>query len=216
MDLRLGLHRRLCVARRDAGDRVRCHHGARAARRPARRDADRLCRADRARRLHRLARLAPLARRAQRAAARPDARSGGGGMMRPSRTRLINAARRSMLQRGEFKRKLGIARDAFAPTALVGRARYRVGEKVDDAAHAVREEFRSNRLPIALAATAGIAWLPPEPIKENVPRLGRRLRDLADGAIDRLRPGAADTHDDTADTADREPLMEAGDAAPRK
>src|SRR3546814_6162967 len=84
-------------------------------------------------------------------AARPDARSGGGGMMRPSRTRLINAARRSMLQRGEFKRKLGIARDAFAPTAFVGRARYRVGEKVDDASHAVREEFRSNRLPIALA-----------------------------------------------------------------
>src|SRR3546814_3372158 len=61
------------------------------------------------------------------------------------------------LFRSEFKRKLGIARDAFAPTALVGRARYRVGEMVDDAAHAVREEFRSNRLPIALAATAGIA-----------------------------------------------------------
>src|SRR3546814_6882219 len=75
--------------------------------------------------------------------------------------------------------------------------------------------FRSNRLPIALAATAGIAWLLREPIKEHVPRLGRRLRDLADGAIDRLRPGAADTHDDTDDTADSEPLMAEDDEAPR-
>src|SRR3546814_1628742 len=108
-----------------------------------------------------------------------------------------------------------MCRDSVARTALVGRDRYRVGERVDGAAHAVREEFRSNRLPIALAATAGIAWLLREPIKEHVPRLGRRLRDLADGAIDRLRPGAADTHDDTADTADSEPLMEEDDEAPR-
>src|SRR3546814_1875860 len=79
----------------------------------------------------------------------------------------------------------------------------RISDWSSDVCSSDLEEFRSNRLPIALAATAGIAWLLREPIKEHVPRPGRRLRDLADGAIDLLRPGAADTHDDTADTADR-------------
>jgi len=132
--------------------------------------------------------------------------------MRPSRTRLINAARRSMLQRGELQRQLGTARDAFKPRALVGRARYRAGEKIEDTAQTVREEFRRNRLPIALAAAAGTLWLLREPIRTHVPRLGRKLRDLADGAIDRLRP---DTHDETADAVDDEVLMEEDDEAPR-
>jgi len=132
--------------------------------------------------------------------------------MGPSRTRLINAARRSMLQRSQLRRKLDVARDAFAPAALVGRAKYRVGEKIDDTAHAVRDEFRRNRLPIALAAAAGALWLLREPITTHAPRLGRKLRDLADGAIDRLRP---DAHDQTADAADDEPLMEEDDETPR-
>jgi len=132
--------------------------------------------------------------------------------MGPSRTRLINAARRSMLQRSQLRRKLGVACDAFAPAALVGRAKYRVGETIDDTAQAVRDEFRRNRLPIALAAVAGTIWLLREPIKTHAPRFGRKLRDLADATLDRLRP---DIHDETADAADDEPLMEEDDETPR-
>lgn len=113
--------------------------------------------------------------------------------MRPSRVRLINAARRSMIQRAELQRKLGVARDALKPSALVQRGKYRVGEKVDDAAHAVRQQFRDNRLPIALAAAAGIAWLFREPIKQQAPRLGRKLHDMASALADRISPAGADS-----------------------
>ncbi len=96
-----------------------------------------------------------------------------------TRNRLIAAARRSMLQRAELHRRLDVARAALRPSALVDRGKYRIGEAADDAAHAVQEQFRSNRLPIALAAVAGVAWLLREPIKEHAPRLTRKIRDLA-------------------------------------
>lgn len=113
-----------------------------------------------------------------------------------TRNRLINAARRSMLQRSELHRRLDVAKAAFKPKALVERGKYRVGEKVDDAAHIVRQEFRDNRLPIALAAIAGVAWLFREPIKEHVPRLAQKVQDLTEAALEKIRPdhgsGAAD------------------------
>lgn len=108
--------------------------------------------------------------------------------MRPSRSRLINAARRSMIQRAELRRKLGDARSAFKPGALLSRGKYRVSEKVDDAAQATRQQFKDNRLPIALAAVAGLAWLFRDPIKEQAPRLGRKLRDLFDAGMTKIRP----------------------------
>lgn len=126
--------------------------------------------------------------------------------MRPSRARLINAARRSMLQRGALARTLGTAREAFKPRALVGRAKYRIDEKVDDTAYRVREKVRRNRVPIALAALAGTAWLLREPISTHAPRIGRRLRDLADGAIARFRPA-----DEPAAMADPEIELEDDD-----
>ena len=113
-----------------------------------------------------------------------------------TRNRLINAARRSMLQRSELHRRLDVAKAAFKPRALVERGKYRVGEKVDDAAHIVRQEFRDNRLPIALAAIAGVAWLFREPIKEHVPKLGRKIQELAASVADRLHPGDAEPADD--------------------
>jgi len=124
--------------------------------------------------------------------------------MPPSRARLINAARRSMLQRSQLRRKLGIAGEAFKPSALAGRAKNQVQEAIDDSAHAVREQFRRNRLPIALAAIAGVAWLFREPIREQAPRIGRKLGELADRAMARLRPDNV-----TADEA--EPDMEDDD-----
>lgn len=119
--------------------------------------------------------------------------------MRGSRARLINAARRSMIQRAELQRKLGIAQDAFKPRALIDRGKYRVSEKVDDAAHAARQQFRDNRLPIALAAVAGIAWLFREPIRENAPKLGRRLQDMANAVADRFRPAGEPVAEDDID-----------------
>jgi hypothetical protein len=113
-----------------------------------------------------------------------------------TRNRLINAARRSMLQRSELHRRLDVAKAAFKPRALVERGKYRVGEKVDDAAHIVRQEFRDNRLPIALAAIAGVAWLFREPIKEHVPRLAQKVQDLTAAALEKIRPDHASGADD--------------------
>jgi hypothetical protein len=107
--------------------------------------------------------------------------------MARTRNRLIAAARRSMLQRAELHRRLDVARAALKPSALIDRGKYRIGVKVDDTAHAVQEQFKNNRLPIALAVIAGIAWLFREPIKENVPKLGRKIQDLAADVADHFR-----------------------------
>lgn len=120
-----------------------------------------------------------------------------------TRNRLIAAARRSMLQRAELHRRLDVAKAALKPGALVSRGKYRIGEKVDDVALAARQEFRNNRLPIALAAVAGVAWLLREPIKEHAPRLTRKIQDMANAVTDRLRP-ADETGADSGD--DNEPV----------
>ena len=104
-----------------------------------------------------------------------------------TRNSLIAAARRSMLQRAELHRRLDVARAALKPSALVDRGKYRIGETVDDAAHAVQQQFRNNRLPIAIAAAAGVVWLLREPIKEHAPRLVQRIQDLATGVADHFR-----------------------------
>lgn len=96
-----------------------------------------------------------------------------------TRNRLIAAARRSMFQRAELHRRLDVAAAALKPAALVDRGKYRIGEVVDDTAHIVRQEFRDNRWPIAIAAAAGVAWLLREPIKEHAPKLARKVQDMA-------------------------------------
>jgi hypothetical protein len=112
-----------------------------------------------------------------------------------TRNRLITAARRSMLQRAELYRRLDVAKAALRPTALLDRGKYRVQAKVDDAAHAVRQEFRDNRWPIAIAAAAGIAWLLREPIKEHAPKLARKVQDMAAGVADHFRADTTDEDD---------------------
>ena len=124
-----------------------------------------------------------------------------------TRNRLIAAARRSMLQRAELHRRLDVARAAFKPSALVDRGKYRIGEKVDDAAHIVRQEFRDNRWPIAIAAAAGIAWLLREPIKEHAPKLTRRIQELAADVAGHFRVA-----DEPADEDEIEELEEDDEA----
>ncbi len=113
-----------------------------------------------------------------------------------TRNRLIAAARRSMLQRAELHRRLDVAKAALKPGALVDRGKYRIGEKVDDAAHIVQEQFRNNRLPIAIAAAAGIAWLLRDPIREHAPRLTRKIQDLAADVADHFRSAEEPTGED--------------------
>ena len=124
-----------------------------------------------------------------------------------TRNRLIAAARRSMLQRAELHRRLDVARAALKPGALVDRGKYRIGEKVDDTAHAVQQQFRNNRLPIAIAAAAGIAWLLREPIKEHAPRLVQKIQDLATELTDHFRSA-----DEPADEGDIENVEEDDEA----
>ena len=104
-----------------------------------------------------------------------------------TRNRLINAARRSMLQRAELHRRLDVAKAAFTPTALYARGKYNVDVKVDEAAQTVRQQFRDNRLPIAIAAVAGLAWIFREPIKEHAPKLVQKVQDLADAAMTKFQ-----------------------------
>ncbi|APW72874.1 hypothetical protein [Sphingopyxis sp. MG] len=123
--------------------------------------------------------------------------------MPASRNRLINAARRSMMQRAQLRRKLDVAQQAFKPQALVDRGKYRLSAAVDDTAHAVRKQFRDNRLPITLAAVAGLAWMFREPIRTYAPTVGRKARDLANALAERLRP--ADTAaDESAQTMEND------------
>ena len=127
--------------------------------------------------------------------------------MARTRNRLIAAARRSMLQRAELHRRLDVAKAALKPGALVDRGKYRLNAKFDDAAQAVQREVRNNRLPIALAAVAGVAWMFREPIKEYAPRISRKIQDMATAVVDRLRP----TGDGEAEEA-IEPLEEDDEA----
>ena len=133
--------------------------------------------------------------------------------MSAARNRLVNALRRSMLQRTALRRQADTARAAFKPRALIDRGKYRLQAKVDDTAQAVRDEFRSNRLPIALAAVAGTLWLLREPIKEHAPRLARRIQNAASDLADRLRRRVEDVDrrlGKLADEATTEGLFDPG------
>ena len=120
------------------------------------------------------------------------------------RNRLIAAARRSMLQRGELYRRLDVAKEALRPSALVDRGKYRIGEKVDDAAHAARKELRDNRWPIAIAAAAGALWLLREPIKEHAPKLTRKIQDLATEVADHFRSADEPADEDEFETLEED------------
>lgn len=113
-----------------------------------------------------------------------------------TRSRLINAARRSMLQRAELHRRLDVAKEALKPKALYARGKYNADAKVDEAAQAVRKQFRENRLPIALAAVAGLAWLFREPIREHAPKLVQKVQDMADAAIAKFQSATDETPTD--------------------
>ena len=69
---------------------------------------------------------------------------------------------------------------------------FAVVRQLDEAAQAVRQQFRDNRLPIAIAAVAGLAWIFREPIKDHAPKLAQKVQELADAARAKFQPGAAE------------------------
>ncbi|MDK2761204.1 MAG: hypothetical protein KYX64_07570 [Sphingopyxis sp.] len=112
-----------------------------------------------------------------------------------------------MLQRAELYRRLDVARAALRPGALVSRGKYRIDAAIDDAAHTVSTGFRNNRLPIALAATAGLVWLFRDPIKDHAPRLVQKIQDMVADIADHFRGP-----EDRVDEDDSEELEEDDEA----
>lgn len=118
-----------------------------------------------------------------------------------SRARLINAARRSMLQRAELRRRATATRDAFRPQALLDRGKRRAEETAEDIAYIAREEFRAHRVPLTLAAIAGLAWVFREPIQKHAPKAAQKMGEWADGVAAFFKPDENAGEED-ADIAD--------------
>lgn len=106
--------------------------------------------------------------------------------MSNKRIKLDNALRRAMLQRAALKRKLGMAGHELSPGALIKRGKYRVGEKIDDAALSAEQTLKRYRLPLTIAAVAGVAYALRGPIQSLAPKLWDRLQTLTghDDAVD--------------------------------
>ena len=98
---------------------------------------------------------------------------------------------RSEMRRNTFRRNIVVWSSEAAAYLRITEADVIADDDFSLAAQIVRQEFRDNRLPIALAAIEGVAWLFREPIQEHAPRLTRRVQDLAQAAIDKLTPGEA-------------------------
>jgi hypothetical protein len=78
--------------------------------------------------------------------------------MNPKKVQLLNAARKALFQRARLTRTLGGARSEFAPLALKNRAKKKVEAKVDDGVAAAEATLKKYRLPLGLAAVAGLAF----------------------------------------------------------
>lgn len=104
--------------------------------------------------------------------------------MNPLRVRLDNARRNAMLQRAQLRGSVAKAKGTLAPKSLIERGKYRVGEKVDSAVNSAEAGLREYRVPIALAAMAGLAYAFRDPLRRAMPYVAEKLGGLADQAID--------------------------------
>ena len=118
--------------------------------------------------------------------------------MTSKRIKLDNALRRAMLQRAALKRKLTGAGDELSPRALVSRGKQRIGEKVDDVALGAQQTLKRYRLPLTLAAVAGIGYALRGPIQRLAPALWDQLRSLTDRDDDAVPNRDSEAQDDPA------------------
>lgn len=115
--------------------------------------------------------------------------------MNPMRIRLDNALRNAMLQRGQLRGSLNKAKSELAPKSLINRGKYRAGKKMNAAFASAQSELKEYRVPIALAAVAGLAYAFRKPLGRAMPRVAEKLSGLADQAID-LAKSVVRTEDD--------------------
>lgn len=103
--------------------------------------------------------------------------------MNPKKVHLLNTARKALFQRAKLGRSLGGARSEFAPTALKNRAKKQIAAKVDDGVAAAEATLKKYRLPLGLAAVAGLAFAFRRPLKDAADRVAHFLeRQNADAA----------------------------------
>jgi hypothetical protein len=103
--------------------------------------------------------------------------------MNPKKVHLLNIARKALFQRAQLARTLGGARQQFAPTALKQRARKQVKKTVDGGVAAAEVGLRKYRLPLGLAALAGLAFAFRRPLAEATAKVANFLeRQNADAA----------------------------------
>ena len=103
--------------------------------------------------------------------------------MNPKKVHLLNAARKALFQRAQLGRTLGGARQEFAPTALKQRARKQISKTVDSGVATAEAAMRKYRLPLGLAAIAGLAFAFRRPLADAAGRIGDFLeRQNADAA----------------------------------
>lgn len=103
--------------------------------------------------------------------------------MNPKKVHLLNAARKALFQRARLGRSIGSARQEFAPDALKGRARKKVSKAIDSSVAAAETSLRKYRVPLGLAAIAGLAFAFRRPLTDAATRIGDFLeRQNADAA----------------------------------
>jgi hypothetical protein len=103
--------------------------------------------------------------------------------MNPKKVHLLNAARKALFQRAQLGRTLGGARQELAPGALKKRAARKVNDRIDTSVASAEASLRKYRLPLGLAALAGLAFAFRRPIKDAADRFAHFLeRQNADAA----------------------------------
>jgi hypothetical protein len=103
--------------------------------------------------------------------------------MSPKKVHLLNAARKALFQRAKLGRSFAGARNEFAPSALKGRAKRHVAARVDDGVAAAEVTLKKYRLPLGLAALAGLAFAFRRPLLDAADKVAGFLeRQNADAA----------------------------------
>lgn len=116
--------------------------------------------------------------------------------MSPKKIHLLNTARKALFQRAKLGRTLGGARQEFAPTALKDRARKQVAAKVDNGIAAAEAGLRKYRLPLGLAAVAGLAFAFRRPIMDAADRIAYFLEQQNADAASAPSPQSPEQDDE--------------------
>jgi hypothetical protein len=95
------------------------------------------------------------------------------------RQRLASQMKNAKRQRRAVRAQIDVARDAFSPPALKGRAKAHVAARAHAADKVARDTINQYRIPLIAAAIGGLAIAFQEPIRRHGPTLIARLRALA-------------------------------------